>query len=166
MPDRDKENFIERLQSLTGDVIRVFQLMDREEKSRFGFTMTQSYTLQNIFCCEKLTMNQLSERMGLATSTMTRIVDNLVRDGYIDRIRDNADRRLVYVTLTQEGLKMAEELRDCTRDCFQSIVKNIPDGDRNSVVRGISVFLEAMKCAYSDSCMENPARKKSALKEN
>lgn len=152
MREKEKEQFIGELQALTGDVIRLFQHMDREEKSRFGVTMTQSYTLQNIYCCEKLTMNQLSDRMGLTTSTMTRIVDNLVRDGYIERIRDEVDRRLVYVSLTPEGMKLAEELRACTRGCFESIVSNISAEDRTSVVRGIEVFLQAMKCSHDATC--------------
>ncbi len=69
MQEKDEGQFIRDLQELTDDVIRVFQLMDREEKSRFGVTMTQSHALQSIYCCEKLNMTQLSERMGLATST-------------------------------------------------------------------------------------------------
>jgi DNA-binding MarR family transcriptional regulator len=152
MLQQENERFIEDLQELTHDVIRIFQLMDREEKSRFGVTMTQSYTLQSIQCCDKLTMNQLSERMGLATSTMTRIVDNLVRDGYIERVRDESDRRLVYVTLTPEGKKMAEQLRECTWGCFQNIADNISPEEKASVVKAIKIFLEALKCAYAESC--------------
>ncbi len=160
MQEKNEGQFIRDLQELTDDVIRVFQLMDREEKSRFGVTMTQSYALQSIYSCEKLTMNQLSERMGLATSTMTRIVDNLVRDGYIGRIRDDTDRRLVYVTLTEDGLKLAEQLRACTTECFNNIAKNIPSGNRTTVVNGIRAFLEALKCAYAESCEDVSTDKK------
>lgn len=164
MFEKEEEEFIEELQELTHDVVRVFQLLDREEKSRFGVTMTQSYTLQSIQFSEKMTMNQLSERMGLATSTMTRIVDNLVRDGYIERIRDEADRRLVFVTLTPDGGKLAEELGQCTRGCFTNIVDNISREERNSVLEGIRVFLEALKCAYAETCGsdETTAKKKVA----
>lgn len=48
-------------------------------------------------------MNQLSERMSLARSTMTRVVDTLVRDGILERVRDREDRRLVEVQLTEKG---------------------------------------------------------------
>jgi len=165
MFEKEEIKFIQELQELTHDVVRVFQLLDREEKSRFGVTMTQSYTLQSIQSSEKMTMNQLSERMGLATSTMTRIVDNLVRDGYIERIRDEADRRLVFVTLTSDGDKLAEELRQCTWGCFTNIVDNISREERNSVLEGIRVFLEALKCAYAETCEPCESKDSTAKKK-
>jgi len=151
MLDKADERFIEKFQEVTKDVIRIYQLLDRKEKSVFGVTMTQNHTLLNLKRHEKLTMNQLADQMGLATSTMTRIVDNLVRDNYIQRVRDDSDRRLVYVTLTEEGGKLAEKLGECTWECFESIVQNIPQGERAAVVNGIHVFLEALECVYAEA---------------
>ncbi|MFZ3373673.1 MAG: MarR family transcriptional regulator [Desulfitobacteriaceae bacterium] len=42
---------------------------------------------------------ELARSLGLPTSTMTNILDRLERKGLLERIRDNTDRRVVFVRL-------------------------------------------------------------------
>ena len=50
-----------------------------------------------------LVMGQLSEDSGLAMSTLTGITDKLTRMTLLERCRDEKDKRIVRVSLTDEG---------------------------------------------------------------
>ena len=54
-------------------------------------------------------MSQLSRMMHLAPTTMTSIVDRLVKYGYLQRRRAKQDRRKVLVTLSDKGKAFVEQ---------------------------------------------------------
>ena len=83
--------------------------------------------------------------MSLATSTMTRIVDNLVRDGYIERTQDPQDRRVVRVSLTEEGDKLFQIILEVYHGYHRKIVENIPPEELHQVVESLTMLIEAIK---------------------
>lgn len=50
-----------------------------------------------------LSAGQLSDRSGLSPAAMTALIDRLERKGYVRRTRDAADRRRVFVELTDRS---------------------------------------------------------------
>lgn len=57
-----------------------------------------------------LTIGELATMCLTKQPTMTRMVDRLAASGLVARREDKADRRRVSVSLTAEGLRMAEAL--------------------------------------------------------
>jgi len=90
-------------------------------------------------------MNALSEWMSLATSTMTRIVDNLVRDGYIERTQDDQDRRVVHVSLTEKGKELHQVIHRVYHQYHRRIVDNIPADQLHKVVESLQVLRDAIQ---------------------
>ncbi|NPV58899.1 MAG: MarR family transcriptional regulator [Actinobacteria bacterium] len=58
------------------------------------------------------TLGQLSEGLSRARCTVTGLVDRLEAKGLVKRKRSREDRRLVYVSLTDKGKELAQELRE------------------------------------------------------
>jgi DNA-binding MarR family transcriptional regulator len=57
-----------------------------------------------------LTMGELSQALSVPLYTATRMVDSLVESGLADRLSDPDDRRIVRVTLTDDGLRLHEAI--------------------------------------------------------
>jgi DNA-binding MarR family transcriptional regulator len=57
---------------------------------------------------DNLTMGELSKSIAAPMSSTTRMVNWLVENGYAVRLSDPDDRRIVRVTLTEEGRKLHE----------------------------------------------------------
>ncbi len=55
---------------------------------------------------ESMIMREIAERMGLAVSSITPIVDKLVEKKLVNRERNDKDRRIVTVLLTDKGRKI------------------------------------------------------------
>jgi DNA-binding MarR family transcriptional regulator len=64
-----------------------------------------SFTIGYVFShqSEPVTMGDLSRILGVPFSTATRTVDWLVENGYVQRLADPDDRRVVRVELTEAG---------------------------------------------------------------
>ncbi len=75
-----------------------------------GLTMTQLRVLFLLRAEEGLSAGALADRLSVTPSTLTRIMDRLVRNGLVQRRIDDGDRRLVRHHLTPSGLRTVEEM--------------------------------------------------------
>ncbi|MFL1695506.1 MarR family winged helix-turn-helix transcriptional regulator [Weissella kandleri] len=57
---------------------------------------------------KQVTASRLAEIIRVTPSTMTSAIDKLVRKNYVQRERDQDDRRVVLITLTESGQKVCE----------------------------------------------------------
>lgn len=133
-------------------LVRVFQLFERDQIKVHGFTTTQCYTLLEISKFGNLSMNEISEKMNLNSSTMTRILDKLVRDEYILRCKDDNDKRIVIVSLTEKGIEAASKLNDSVKAYYKKIIQNIPEGQVEEILKSVNILQKAFEKANPNCC--------------
>lgn len=133
-------------------LVRVFNLFERDEIKTYGFTTSQCYTILELFKSTGLTMNELSEKMNLNSSTMTRILDNLVRDKYISRDKDEFDRRIVIVSLTEAGKEIAKKLDMTVKAYYKRVIENIPKGQVEETLKSVNILQKAFEKANPNCC--------------
>lgn len=150
--DTDDNCCVEEVGQMVQKLVRVFQLFERDQIKIHGFTSSQCYAMLEILKIGSLTMNELSEKMNLDSSTMTRVIDKLVRDGIINRDRDESDRRVVIVSLSDIGIKAAKELSHSVNEYYKKIIKNIPDGEVLDILSCVSKLLKAFEKANPNCC--------------
>jgi DNA-binding MarR family transcriptional regulator len=122
-----------------------FNALQRGEKRCFGVTMSQCVTLELLHQEGPKTARQLAEGLGLDTSTVTRVVDVLVRDGLLHRARDEKrDRRRVFVSLTGRGRKLAQQLEGCADEYCERILTQIPRAHRAEVLSALRLLVDAV----------------------
>ena len=89
---------------------------------------------------------ELAERLGLDTSTVTRLVDVLVRERVLRRRRsETGDRRRVYVSLTPKGRNLGSRLIACADAYCERILGGIPAKSRAEVLAALDVLVEALE---------------------
>jgi DNA-binding MarR family transcriptional regulator len=122
-----------------------FNALQRGEKRCFGVTMSQCMTLELLHQGEHLMGRDLAQRLGLDTTTVTRVVDVLVRDGLVRRVRDEkGDRRRIFVSLTARGRALAEKLEGCADAYCQRILARIPASKRDDVMSALRLLVRAI----------------------
>ncbi|OGU06560.1 MAG: hypothetical protein A2W29_10145 [Gemmatimonadetes bacterium RBG_16_66_8] len=131
-----------------GAITRLYQrfnALQRGEKRCFGVTMSQCVALELLHQEGPQTVCALAEGLGLDTSTVTRVVDILVRDGLLRRARDEKrDRRRVFVSLTERGRRLAEKLVACADAYCDRILTRIPRERQGEVLHTVQLLLQAI----------------------
>jgi MarR family transcriptional regulator, organic hydroperoxide resistance regulator len=143
---------VEEVGEVVQKLVRVLQMFERDQVKIYGFTSTQCYVLLEILKVKSLTMNELSDKLNLNTSTMTRVIDNLVRDEYIKRTRDENDRRIVLVSLTDKGNEAAMTLNESVNNYYKKIIASLPQGEVESVLNSVNILLDAFRKANPNCC--------------
>ena len=91
-----------------------------------------------------LTIGEQAAHLGIGRATATELMDRLEAKGLVERIRDERDRRRVFVWLTKEGQSRLEGLPDQhRRDPFVAAVAALDVKTRRQIVSGLAKLLEA-----------------------
>ena len=83
---------------------------------------------------EPLTPSQVSDRVLVASATMTATLDLLERRGWIRRIPNPGDRRSVLVEITHDGQATADRLLPGIRATERSVLSALTPGEREHLL--------------------------------
>lgn len=82
-----------------------------------------------------LTMGELSCALVVPFSTATRIVDGLVGNGYVERLSDPDDKRVVRITLTESGRQLYEAIDDYVAKHIMRILSTLTAKERDTFLK-------------------------------
>ncbi|MFC7684457.1 MarR family winged helix-turn-helix transcriptional regulator [Ureibacillus sp. GCM10028918] len=94
----------------------------REILSNYTITPPQFVALQWLHESGDMTIGELSNKMYLAFSTTTDLVDRMEKNELVVRIRDEQDRRVVHIHLLQEGERIIEEVIEKRQNYLQDVL--------------------------------------------
>lgn len=86
-------------------------------------TSDQHYMLRYINNAEVCTSTELAEIFHVKKSAITAIINRLWEKGLIQRTRDDKDRRVIYLTLTESGKKLFEETESRIHQLVGTFIK-------------------------------------------
>lgn len=81
-----------------------------KKHTKMGFIRSEALVLYKLDKDGKQRASQLATTLSITTGGLTGITDKLVDGGYIHRTRDNKDRRVVYLTITEKGKNVLEKM--------------------------------------------------------
>lgn len=126
------------------DVVRRLQLLERNSKGQLGLTPPQCHALHALRVHGSLKMQELALVLGLAQSTVTRLIAPLKRARLLDTRPDRDDGRATRVFLTEDGVHLCDDSEDADRLLYDRLLSRLPDGRRGEVVGAVELIAEAL----------------------
>ena len=96
-----------------------------------------------------LRMQDLIDRVIISNSGMTRLIDRLVEEGYVERKYYQDDRREVYVVITEDGKKLTERLSANHQQRLKTYFLDLLTPEEHRVIK--DVFTRVLKANTTDS---------------
>lgn len=87
-----------------------------------------------------LSVNDIRDRMVEKSPNTTRLLDKLIEKKYIERVRCEEDRRVVYVSISQMGLQLLSEI-DNDEDCKLDYTGNLSEAEAEQ----LSLLLDKLR---------------------
>lgn len=112
-----------------------------------------------------LTLSELASRLGVTPPAATALVDKLETMYWVERVRDAADRRVVWVRLTPEVSTVVENAVRNRVAQLQRFLEEMPEAEREPFVRnlkrlcdvlgeGVRIDMEALLPLLRKACPE------------
>lgn len=99
-----------------------------------GLAPSHGDILSALFEYSSLTMKELAKKINKDKSTVTALVNKLLNLGYIERTRDLADSRIVYITLTEKGKNLKSDFKEISDKLIERVYKDISKNDQEVVI--------------------------------
>jgi DNA-binding MarR family transcriptional regulator len=130
----DFDEQVERFHQQIVEIIKRYQFRDRNQICCCGVSVSQCYVLEALHHIGDLTMKQLAEKMHLSISTVTRVVEQLVRKQYVERTEDSTDRRIRLIKITNKGQAAYERSWNNIFESEKTILENFPSDNREMLI--------------------------------
>ena len=131
MPKRqDIDSIVETTVYLYSESRRVTKRLAR----RYGLTGPQVTAIKLLDGIGQLSLSDLSNRMSAKNSTITGLVDRMVRDGLVERRRSEQDRRVVLIELTEKGKSLAPKIPVTAMELFAGALRSLSSEEQRQLM--------------------------------
>lgn len=86
----------------------------------------------------KLPMGQIAKKIGKDKSTVTPLIQKLLKLGYIDKVRCQDDKRIMYIVLTDKGKQLKPRFDAISNQLYETAYKDFSPEEK-------TVFLRLLK---------------------
>lgn len=130
------EQINEALVNVFNNVVWIEEASLRESKFN-DITIKDMHTIAEISMYETRTASQVAEMVHLTPSAMTSVIDKLVKKGYVERHRDDNDRRVVHLALTHNGCTVFRAHEAFHRGMAHSLFDSLSDDETEAVKKAV-----------------------------
>ncbi|KQL57551.1 MULTISPECIES: MarR family winged helix-turn-helix transcriptional regulator [Bacillaceae] len=117
----------------------------REILTHFPITPPQFVALQWLNEYGDMTIGELSDRMHLACSTTTDLIDRMEKNELVSRVKDESDRRVVRIHLKTKGQEIILEVIKKRQHYLAEMLDDFSCEQVNILEENLSMLLETMK---------------------
>ena len=100
-----------------------------------GLATSHGDILDALLRSEKLTMKELADKISRDKSTITALVDKLIKHGYVEKTRDISDNRVVFVTLTEKGKELKPMFEKISQELLSRVYTGISQNEREELIK-------------------------------
>lgn len=147
MTDRQIQAFRRQLRRLERFIIVQLQ----QDAQCCGVSMAQCHALLEIAERDSTTVGELAASMCLDKSTLSRTVDGLVKEGWVERVINPDNRRAQVLTLASSGKNLADRIHRQCNDLYRRLLDRLPPKKLDQILAS----LEWLGQALHDGCQED-----------
>lgn len=135
---------VRTLYSVISRIGKLNRRQDTNEKEKNCDVVTFGLLFGGENCQERVRMTDVSRFMMVSKPAATQAVNRLVDRGYVERVDDPNDRRVVYIQPTPEGRRCFEEELEMRLSIMRRAVARIGEEKGRQLAEILTEFLDAL----------------------
>jgi DNA-binding MarR family transcriptional regulator len=133
------------LQNLIGEMLQCCEDRKLYQSQRFELPYSELKCLM-LFDGERyLTVKGIAQRLDVAKSRVTKIIDGLMNRGLVERMEDPNDGRIKLISLTSAGQEKSREIDAFQKDIHKKILLHLEGDERKTVLSNLGLLRSAME---------------------
>jgi MarR family transcriptional regulator, transcriptional regulator for hemolysin len=130
-----------------GEVQRLVRAYADKQAARFGITRAQWAVLAKVERNEGMKQTELAEQMEMQPITLTRLIDKLCDNGWIERRGDDNDRRVNRLYLRKTGRQLLGKLSGLRSELTATALGGISPTDAHRMLTQLELIKENVRNA-------------------
>lgn len=130
-----KTNDVISLISKIREKINRLIITEMEQNGIEGIVTSHGDIINALYNKPRMTMAEIAEKIGKDKSTVTALIDKLVKLEYVTKIRDTEDTRVVYVELTGKGNELKPIFEAISEKLLSAFYLNVSENEKEDLLR-------------------------------
>ena len=146
--EKDVKEYLENIVTIEKDmryISGIIKQKGREILSNYTMTPPQFVALQWLFEEGDMTIGELSNKMFLAFSTTTDLVDRMEKNQLVQRVKDPNDRRVVRIHMLEEGKRLIDEVIKKRQGYLQEVLNEYSTEDIEELKKNFMRLHQVMR---------------------
>ncbi|MBR6337992.1 MAG: MarR family transcriptional regulator [Ruminococcus sp.] len=119
-------------------------VFDTFDKKKYGITRTQQVIMLTLGVNGSLTMSGLASKINTSNEQATRAVAQLVEKGFIERMHDSANRRIIRIKLTDEAKAFVEQIKREMHEDFLERFSVFTDEELEELAKATNIIADKL----------------------
>jgi DNA-binding MarR family transcriptional regulator len=147
------KGFVKLFRQKVREMERTLGWSQKNDVQCCGVTMAQCHALIEIGQREEISIVDLAGILGVDTSTLSRTVDHMVKNGLVERLLNPQDRRYVSLSLTKKGEAAFDTIETTFNAYFTRVFELIPEEKHSQVMESLMLVTTALaRCNGENQC--------------
>src|ERR1700710_2705548 len=141
-----------------GEVQRLVRAYADKQAARYGITRAQWAVLAKVERKEGLKQSELAEQMEMQPITLTRLIDRLCDNGWIERRGDDSDRLVNRLYLRKAARPLLGKLSGLRSEITTTALDGISPADAHRMLDQLDLIKENVRNAIQNPAGEPPRK--------
>ena len=155
------------------------EILDLEERALItgeykNISVNDMHIINAVGIREQKNMSTVARELNVTVGTLTIAVNNLVKKGYIQRMRSQEDRRVVLISLTEQGKKAYYHHKDFHEKMVLAVLKGLNVEETEALTKALTklqgffqiISVEGVKMEYTEKDLVKIAKRENNTKRN
>ncbi|WP_142413652.1 MarR family winged helix-turn-helix transcriptional regulator [Hathewaya massiliensis] len=112
-------------------------------------SITEIHTIDAINMYGSKTMSEIATELKITMGTLTIAINNLVKKGYVERMRSDMDRRVVLIKLTRKGKLAYRVHQKFHSDMIKATIEGLTEEEEEILIRSLEKLNNFFKKNYN-----------------
>ncbi len=108
-------------------------------------SITEVHTVEAIGLDEKKKMSEIAKKLNITLGTLTTAINNLSRKGYVERVKDNFDKRVVFIRLTKKGRFLFRVHENFHEKMVSFVIENITKEEEEVLISALDKLYKMLQ---------------------
>lgn len=125
----------------------------------FKELLAENISLNMYYCIRilsdrpNMTMSEIARWMHISKQQMTKLVDKMMEHGFVERVSDPGDRRIIRLQLTEHAQEYSDSFLAQDAVYYRNFFESMPDEDREDFgkalesIRRVFIHLNEKECS-------------------
>ena len=139
-----------RLQELITEMLKCCEDRKVYESGKFALPHAELKCLLLFDGQRYLTVTDIAQKLEVAKSRVTKLVNGLKEKQLVAEINDPKDARIKLISLTQAGHTRFDEIAAFQRELYRTLLLQVDADERNHVLSNLELLRSAMEAVKED----------------
>lgn len=138
------------LNELLVDLFNYILLIEEKNLRDLGasLSMTEVHILEAIQKSESNMMSQIAKRLMVTQGTLTVSASKLIKKGYVERVRDEKDKRIVRLLLTEKADPILAIHDEFHEEMIEKLLNELELNKEEELIRSLKNLMKFFKEKY------------------